>query len=172
VFTPNTYPRSIGIIELDRRSRKIFEFKGPICKIFRNKDLGRFVRSAAGWSPLKRLNLRLSKSADEWHGAASVALVGVGAPRLRHIVTIVARSGLGVCDGRLWLVVMKKVRSPTSNVADFAGTAERSGISVLRPVEPFLGLKIKEHYAIVTGTGSPVAKKVSCPRQLDGSPGP
>ena len=32
-------PLSIGIIELDGNSRKIFGFKGLIGKIFRNKDL-------------------------------------------------------------------------------------------------------------------------------------
>jgi hypothetical protein len=31
--------RSFGIIELRKKSRKIFEFKGLIRKIFRNKDL-------------------------------------------------------------------------------------------------------------------------------------
>src|ERR1019366_8175016 len=33
-------PRSFGIIGLGGKSRKIFEFKGVIWKIFRNKDLG------------------------------------------------------------------------------------------------------------------------------------
>jgi len=33
------HPLSIGIIELGGKSRKIFEFKGLIRKIFRNKDL-------------------------------------------------------------------------------------------------------------------------------------
>ena len=33
-------PRSFGIMELGKKSRKIFEFKGLIRKIFRNKDLG------------------------------------------------------------------------------------------------------------------------------------
>ena len=32
--------RPFGINDLGRNSRKIFEFKGLICKIFRNKDLG------------------------------------------------------------------------------------------------------------------------------------
>jgi hypothetical protein len=31
--------RSFKIIDLEKNSRKIFEFKGLICKIFRNKDL-------------------------------------------------------------------------------------------------------------------------------------
>jgi hypothetical protein len=31
--------RSFGIIELRKKTRKIFEFKGLIRKIFRNKDL-------------------------------------------------------------------------------------------------------------------------------------
>ena len=33
-------PRSIGLIGLGRNSSQIFEFKGLIRKIFRNKDLG------------------------------------------------------------------------------------------------------------------------------------
>jgi hypothetical protein len=52
--------------------------------------------------------LSLSKSVDDWYGAAAVALVGVGTPRLRQIVTIVARVGWEVCDGAHRLIVMKK----------------------------------------------------------------
>jgi len=37
---PPCPPRSFGIIGLGGKSRKIFEFKGLIRKIFRNKDLG------------------------------------------------------------------------------------------------------------------------------------
>jgi hypothetical protein len=33
-------PRSFGIIELRKKSRKIFEFKGLRGKIFQNKELG------------------------------------------------------------------------------------------------------------------------------------
>jgi len=37
--TPPPLPRFIRIMELGRNSRQIFEFKGAIRKIFRNKDL-------------------------------------------------------------------------------------------------------------------------------------
>jgi len=46
-------PRSFGIIELGGNSRKIFEFKGVIWKIFRNKEL-RAKKPAA--SPLLTLH--------------------------------------------------------------------------------------------------------------------
>jgi len=62
----------------------------------------------SGLTPAKRLNLRLSKSADEWPGAASVAYVGVGTPRLRQIVTIVAPIGWEVCDGGHRMFVMNR----------------------------------------------------------------
>ena len=39
MFTTPPPPRSFGIIELQAKTRKIFEFKGLIRKIFRNKDL-------------------------------------------------------------------------------------------------------------------------------------
>src|SRR6266852_4247970 len=38
-YDKKLFLRSFRIIELRKNSRKIFEFKGLICKIFRNKDL-------------------------------------------------------------------------------------------------------------------------------------
>jgi hypothetical protein len=85
-------PPAIGIISLGGKSRKIFEFKGLIGKIFRNKDL------------------RLSKSSENGFGAASRTVLGNGcASALPHHAIIVAWGGVGVCDGAHRAIVMKKM---------------------------------------------------------------
>jgi hypothetical protein len=50
VFSKNFVPRSFEIIGLGENSRKIFDFKGLIRKIFRNKDLAcqRALKMALG----------------------------------------------------------------------------------------------------------------------------
>jgi len=70
-------PRSFGIIELDKKSGKIFEFKGLICKIFRNKDLaapsyhlfGRRRRNAAVLSLQPPLRISMTNRKEKRCGS-------------------------------------------------------------------------------------------------------
>jgi hypothetical protein len=90
-------PGSIGIIGLGRKSRKIFEFKGLIGKIFRNKDLARSVRFVqdfgSGLTPANRLNLGCQRALE---------------------------MGLGQLRGPSWLTgtpLATPIRSPLSRMA-------------------------------------------------------
>jgi hypothetical protein len=76
-------------MELQAKTLKIFEFKGVIWKIFRNKDLA-------------------PQAALKMGGAASRAVFGTAAPlHCPNQISIVARGGLCVCDGAHRLIVMK-----------------------------------------------------------------
>jgi len=84
-------PRFIGIIGLGGNSRQVFEFKGLIGKVFRNKDLGCQRALKMGLGQLR---------GPSWE---------TGAPlNCPNQMAIVALRGLEVCDGGHWLVVMKK----------------------------------------------------------------
>src|ERR1035437_9054240 len=86
-------PLSSGIIELGGNSRKIFEFKGLIWKIFRNKDLALFFtlfsrnswfRRRADASPLLQI-LVIKEPLTKGAGAASRSVSWeTGAPRPGH----------------------------------------------------------------------------------------
>jgi hypothetical protein len=82
-------PRSFGIMELGKKSRKIFEFKGLICKIFRNKDLACQRALKMGLGQLRGPSWL---AAHLWTAPSGI---------------IVAPAHLWVCDGGHWLDVMK-----------------------------------------------------------------
>src|SRR5450759_332120 len=91
-------PRSFGIIELGKKSRKIFEFKGLICKIFRNKDLAYQRALKMGLGQLRGP----SCSTDTPRNCPNQSIR-------------IAPGGLEVCDGGHRLGVMKKVKRLTAS---------------------------------------------------------
>src|ERR1019366_3086588 len=86
-------PRSFGIMGLDGKSRKIFEFKGLICKIFRNKDLACQRALKMGLGQLR---------GPPWETDTTLHCPNQN--------SIVASGGLEVCDDAHRLGVMKKVK--------------------------------------------------------------
>src|SRR5450759_201372 len=91
-------PRSFGIIELGKKSRKIFEFKGLICKIFRNKDLAYQRALKMGLGQLRGP----SCSTDTPRNCPNQSIR-------------IAPGGLEVCDGGHRLGVMQKVKRLTAS---------------------------------------------------------
>jgi hypothetical protein len=99
------FHRSFRIIELRKKSRKIFEFKGLICKIFRNKDLGcqRALKMGFCGSFEGRLGRRHTSNCP-------------------NQISIIAHGGLDVCDGGHRWFVMKKVRRRIAEVGSPAAS--------------------------------------------------
>src|ERR1019366_6508701 len=101
-------------------SFQIFEFKGVIHKILRNKELACWAHSqdfGRGALQLTASTSCCQRAPTSGAGAASRSVLVTGTPRpCYRSISIVADGRLEVCDGAHWAFVMKKGRGQIAAV--------------------------------------------------------
>src|ERR1039458_5585213 len=115
-------------------SFQIFEFKGVIHKILRNKELACWAHSQDFGRGLDRLTASTScfhRAPTSGAGAASRSVLVTGTPRpCYRSISIVADGRLEVCAGAHWAFVMKKgcgqILGQRRKVATSTGPPKRS----------------------------------------------